>query len=318
MSAELSVRQDFSPDQVDLVKRTICVGATDDELALFITQCRRTGLDPFAKQIHAVKRWDSRQKRETLAIQVGIDGLRLIAQRTGETDGQDGPFWCGSDGVWSDVWTRPDPPTAAKVVVYRKGHARGYVGVARLASYVQTTRDGGPNRMWATMPEVMIAKCAEALALRKAFPQELSGLYTGDEIGADERTAEAEAKPAPVARPALSAKPLTLADVAAQLGSKPTPGGGDELGKRVGWLAEFLTQHSPGFDPADLDEAIKDAAGAGEGWQYGTLSADQVGAAWAATVTYVQLAAKFAPATDGKPAPVEPAPASGEPGGDAQ
>ena len=159
----------WTPEQTQLISTTIAPGCSNDELRLFAYACQRTGLDPFSKQIYAIKRGGK------MTIQAGIDGLRSIAERTGQLDGSE-TLWCGEDGVWTDVWLGSKPPAAAKTTIWRKGAGHPFTGVARFQDY------NAGQGLWSKMGATMIAKCSEALALRKAFPADLSGVYSTDEM----------------------------------------------------------------------------------------------------------------------------------------
>jgi len=184
----------WTPEQTQLISTTIAPGCSADELRLFAYACQRTGLDPFSKQIYAIKRGGK------MTIQAGIDGLRAIAERTGELDGSS-TEWCGEDGQWVDVWLNSKPPAAAKTTIYRKGSQHPFTGVARFADY------NAGQGLWSKMPAAMIAKCSEALALRKAFPANLSGVYSTDEMQqADVTTVEPVTVAAAPALPAGDTK----------------------------------------------------------------------------------------------------------------
>jgi len=171
------------------------------DLLLFHHVCQTSGLDPFRREIYMVgrntkvTRWEPNrdgagqhrvERFETVyTIQTGIQGFRKrareIADRKRERLGFDGPFWCGEDGQWKEVWPEGSIPVAAKYVVFRNGEPAP--AVCHYAEYVQTVTidgQGKPNTMWAKMPCNQLAKCAEAAALQRAFPDELSGLLLED------------------------------------------------------------------------------------------------------------------------------------------
>ena len=174
---------EFDQSQIELIKRTVAKGTTNDELRLFLYTAKRTGLDPLLKQIHAVKRFSRASGGEVMAIQTGIDGYRLIAERSGKyAPGKEPSYTYDDKGVIV---------SATAYVKKLAGGAWHEVGATAFSTeYAQYTKEGKLNAMWAKMPHVMIAKCAEALALRRAFPVEMSGVYTFEEMGQAENTSE--------------------------------------------------------------------------------------------------------------------------------
>lgn len=170
----------YSREQVELIKTNIAKGASDNELTVFLLTCKRVGLDPWSRQIYLIPRWDKVAGREVRTPQFSIDGFRAIAARTSEHGGTD-------DAIF-DSEASPEP-NKASVTVYRvvQGVRHPFTATARWSEYAQTYKDQktGEDKlspMWKKMPYLMLAKCAESQALRKAFPQELSGLYTVDEM----------------------------------------------------------------------------------------------------------------------------------------
>lgn len=161
----------FSPDQVSVMKNTIAAGVSDPEFFFFLEVCKARGLNPFNREIYAIPRG------QKMTIQVSIDGMRILAERTGKYRGQLGPQFCAADGEWRDFWLSDDPPVAARVGVIRSDFDQPIWAVARYKAYVQAS-----NPLWKSMPEVMLQKCAESLALRKAFPAATAGLYTNEEM----------------------------------------------------------------------------------------------------------------------------------------
>lgn len=137
----------------------------------FLSHCHRTGLDPIARQIYCIERGGK------WTTQISIDGARLVAERSKKYQGQTPTEWTADGVTWVQVWLSKDNPAAARVGVYREGFQAPLYAVSTWDQYAQ------PNSpMWKKMPALMLGKTAEMLALRKAFPQDLSGLYSAEEM----------------------------------------------------------------------------------------------------------------------------------------
>jgi phage recombination protein Bet len=163
-------------EKLKLLKDTYCRGATDPEFMLFVHACERTQLDPFMRQIHAVKRWDNTLKRESMTIQTGIDGYRLIAERTGcYSPGREPSYTYDANGNLESA-------TAYVKKMTKDGTWHEVAATAFFEEYCQRNKENRPIAMWQKMARNQLAKCAEALCLRKAFPAELSGIYTREEM----------------------------------------------------------------------------------------------------------------------------------------
>jgi len=183
---KLIKKEDWPKEQIELIKNTVAVGTTDDQLKLFLYTCKRTGLDPLTRQIYCVVRQVNRKvgndwvKEPAMTIQTGIDGYRVVAERSGTLAGIDDAIYDNEDGV---------NPNKATVTVHKivNNIRVPFTASARWNEYAQyfedyTTKQKKLGNMWAKMPYLMLAKCAESLALRKAFPNDLTGVYTTEEM----------------------------------------------------------------------------------------------------------------------------------------
>ncbi|WP_136314347.1 phage recombination protein Bet [Actinomyces procaprae] len=247
-STDLTIRQDqteWTPAQVAALQQLGVADASDADLAVFLHQAQRTGLDPFARQLYMIGRYDRRSGRTKQTIQTGIDGLRLVAARRAERMGvplsiSAAEYADPRTGNFRPVLPAGTMPLAARVTV-RLGEGT-YEAVAYLSEYAQTGRDGSPMGMWARMPMTMLAKCAEAQALRKACPMDLSGIYTAEEMQqADQAAAD---------RPQRPAQSSGQSQQVASSG-------------RERLVAEWLTVHGYDSSPATVQRLVAEAEKAG-------------------------------------------------------
>jgi phage recombination protein Bet len=211
----------------------IAPGAPDHIIRLILYRCAQLGCDPYAKMIVPVSRKRKEKQEngqwvevESWILQTSIDLLRSQAETSGEYEGQRGPYWCGPDGAWTDFWAHPTPPAAAKVGIMRRGFVEPLFAVAGFREFRQTYKDRNGNecltKQWEQMPALMIAKVAEAQALRRAFPAKLSKLYVEEEIEPEPKAATAlQAAPHTPVVTVVSPEIMELRALGARLGKLP-------------------------------------------------------------------------------------------------
>jgi len=242
-TSQSSITQHFNPEQLKVLKQQIAPKCSDTELDYFIEVCKQTGLSPFTREIYAISReaWnpETQRKEPKMSIQVSIDGLRKRAANSGYYDGST-TFWCGEDGKWLEVWLKSTPPSAAKTVVYRKGCGQPFTAVARFDAYKQDFK-GKLSGLWEKMPDIMIGKCSEALALRKAFPEQTAGLYASEEM-------DQASNVSPQTQPVSTPQP-EIAIFEKGVNKCATI---EDLEKLIAWVAKSSSKYEPSQDQLSI------------------------------------------------------------------
>lgn len=191
-------QQNFTPAQIDIIKRSVAPETNNDELNLFLETAKLYGLNPFTKQIGARVYNASDEKKRSMAIIVQIDGFRAIASRRGDYRPDDEePAFTYDQSLVSEA--NPKGIEKAVVRVFKMDANGEWQKISAAAywdefaplkdewAYDEQARKRKPtgkktlSDTWAKMPRLMIAKCAEAQALRKGWPEAFSGLYSPEE-----------------------------------------------------------------------------------------------------------------------------------------
>jgi hypothetical protein len=192
--SELARRLRMSDAQLELIRRmAVHPDAPDDVVELYLAKCRVVGVDPLDRLIYVIPRRANVKDDRTgqwrteirWTIQGGIDLFRSIAEQSGDYAGQLGPFWSNDGAKWSDVWLDETPPKVCKVGILRKTFKEPLWTVGTYAYFVPRDSKGepAPGNFWKGEKGAhQLAKCVEELALRKAFPRKLHGVYGDDEM----------------------------------------------------------------------------------------------------------------------------------------
>lgn len=189
----LARRWGMSDDMLEIIRRAVAPGAPDEVLELLFVKCKALGCDPLERFVHVIPRSANVKDEKTgewrreirWTIQGAIDLFRSIAEQSGDYGGQLGPFWSNDGKNWSDVWLEAEPPKVCKIGVLRHTFKEPLWVVGTYDYYVPRDGKGNPvpGPFWRGEKGAhQLAKCVEELALRKAFPKKLGGVYGNEEM----------------------------------------------------------------------------------------------------------------------------------------
>lgn len=217
----------FTQEQRDLIANVLCKGASELEIQFYLNVAERLKLDPFKRQIHAMKR--KVDGKDQITFMVSIEGLRSIASRCRTSEGKDA--YAGNSKP-TFTFDEKGGLYSAEVTVLRivQGEPRAfsaevfYDECVQMKGIWENGRKVGetPNSFWTTRPKGQLGKCAEAAALRKAFPEETGGAYIEEEIGADDEPHTQERPRTQAPKPeAEGMAPMVDAELVGQDGQPP-------------------------------------------------------------------------------------------------
>lgn len=258
-----------------LVEAVFPSARTIDSVAMVLSYCKARGLDPFKKPVHIVPMWDSKTGGYVETVWPGIAELRTTAFRTGNYAGCDetefGPAvskkFSGKikkNGQWADSTAEVEFPEWCRITVYRDLHGRAckFVGpkVLWLESYATIGNSDLPNEMWQSRAWGQIEKCAEAAALRKAFPEEIGGELTAEEMEGRRIMADPAAAARDVTPPKPPAPPAPPPPPAAETLAAPPPAPAETDPAAAKKSTRKERQHAAAKAAADRAEGIPVAA----------------------------------------------------------
>lgn len=178
-------KRNISGQTWKVIKETIFPGASDESALMAYDYCKVRKLDVLKRPVHIVPIWDAKAKKMVDTVWQSISELRTTAMRTGQYAGCDETIY-GPDVTQKVGTVEIRFPEWAQVIVYRMVAGQRvpfYGSKVRWLETVSTTKEGNPNAMWKQRPYGQLEKCAEAAALRKAFPEELGNEYCAEEMG---------------------------------------------------------------------------------------------------------------------------------------